>query len=205
MLLKRSDLSGEEAEAQVPESKLRFDKLRTFVTLDGEGSRITISKYFVRTCISRSKCMRALNLQGLALEEIPSSIGNLSHLRYLNMSGNKMIRELPSSIYKLMKLQFLYLGGCEALEEFPKEIGNLINLRYLELTTQELYLPKGIFRLLNNLQKLSIANCSKLSALPEFTAYELREKMHSGFWCRLAQDRTCPQGGNRWCEVDDEQ
>lgn len=51
----RNDLSEEEAEAQVQKSKLRFDKLRTFVTLDGEGSRITISKCFLRTCISRSK------------------------------------------------------------------------------------------------------------------------------------------------------
>lgn len=88
-----------------------------------------------------------------AVEEIPSSICNLSHLRYLNMSGNKMIRKLPSSIYKLMM----------------------------------------------NLQKLSIANCSKLSALPEFTAYELRELKIQG--CPELSKRCTRDSGADWPKI----
>ena len=44
--------------------------------------------------LSRFQCLRALRLRGIRLEEVPSSISRLIHLRYLNQSNN-YFRNLP--------------------------------------------------------------------------------------------------------------
>ncbi|KAM5570597.1 hypothetical protein ABKV19_011309 [Rosa sericea] len=156
-------------EARVPAFILRSEKLRTILNLDSEAG--ISNQYFLKTCILRFKYLRALDVRGSTLEELPSSIGNLIHLRYLNLAGNTKIKQLPSSICKLLNLQFLSLAGCEALEKLPKGIGNLINLRYLYITTQQMYFPKGVFRRLTLLQSLFIGNCANLKFLGEEIQY----------------------------------
>ncbi|XP_062008388.1 putative disease resistance protein RGA3 [Rosa rugosa] len=181
--ISKKDLLGEEA--QVPDFMLKSKKLRT-ILIPEEGQ---MSQRFVKTCILRFKYMRVLDLIGSPLEELPSSIGSLFHLRFLNLSSNGKIKRLPNSISKLLNLETLDLWGCDALEEIPKDIGNLINLRRLVITTQQTYLPKGIRRLtllqvlgfdgcvnlkslgeeiqfLNNLRKLMISRCNNLESLP---------------------------------------
>ncbi|KAM5577544.1 hypothetical protein ABKV19_008073 [Rosa sericea] len=181
--ISQKDLLGEEA--QVPDFMLKSKKLRTIlVPEDAE-----MSQRFVKTCISRFKYMRVLDLRGSPLEELPNSIGSLFHLRLLNLSSNGKIKRLPNSISKLLNLETLALQDCNALEEIPKDIGNLINLRSLSITTQQTHLPKGIRRLtllqflcfdgcvnlksfgeeiefLNNLRKLGINSCNNLESLP---------------------------------------
>ncbi|XP_062007152.1 putative disease resistance protein RGA3 [Rosa rugosa] len=181
--ISKKDLLGEEA--QVPDFMLKSKKLRTIlIPEDGQ-----MSQCFVKTCILRFKYMRVLDLSGSPLEELPSSIGSLFHLRFLDLSSNGKIKRLPNSISKLLNLESLYLGNCDALEEIPKDIGNLINLRSLTITTQQTYLPKGIRHLtllqylyfegcvnlkslgeeiqfLNNLRKLVISSCNNLECLP---------------------------------------
>ncbi|PRQ32897.1 putative P-loop containing nucleoside triphosphate hydrolase, leucine-rich repeat domain, L [Rosa chinensis] len=156
----KKDLLGEEA--QVPEFMLKSNKLRTILILGDDQ----MNQRFVKTCILRFKCMRVLNLNGLPLEELPSSIGSLFHLRFLDLSGNSKINRLPNSISKLLNLESLYLRGCDALEEIPKDIGNLINLRSFTITTQQTYLPKGIRRL-TLLQSLAFNGCVNLKSLGE--------------------------------------
>ncbi|KAM5577526.1 putative disease resistance protein RGA3 [Rosa sericea] len=181
--ISKKDLLGEKA--QLPDFMLKSNKLRTILFLREDDK---MNQYFVKTCISRFKCMRVLDLSGSPLEELPSSIGSLFHLRFLKLSSNNKIKRLPNSISKLLNLETLALGG-DALEEIPKDIGNLINLRYLGITTQQTYLPKGIRRLtllqvlyfegcvnlkslgeeiqfLNNLRTLAIASCNNLECLP---------------------------------------
>ncbi|XP_062007166.1 putative disease resistance protein RGA3 [Rosa rugosa] len=180
--ISKKDLLREEA---VSYFMLKSKKLRTILVLEDAQ----IDQCFVKTCISRFKYMRVLNLWGSPLEELPSSIGSLFHLRFLNLSGNSEIKRLPNSISKLLNLETLHLHKCDALEEIPKDIGNLINLRSLTITTQQTYLPKGIRRLtllqslhfhgcvnleslgeeiqfLNNLRTLWISRCNNLESLP---------------------------------------
>ncbi|KAM5546408.1 hypothetical protein ABKV19_013358 [Rosa sericea] len=155
------DLYGE-AE-QVPEVLLKLEKVRTVLSLDMDS----FSEYTLRTCISRFKYMRALDVGGSTFEELPSSIGNLSHLRYLRLDGNLFIRQLSTSICKLLNLQFLSCLGCFSLEELPEGIGNLINLRILKITTKQMYFPKGVFRRLTLLETLAIGFCHSLKSLGE--------------------------------------
>ncbi|KAM5577447.1 hypothetical protein ABKV19_008007 [Rosa sericea] len=181
--ISKKDLLGEEA--LVPDFMLKSKKLRIILVPE----ECQMSQRFVKTCISRFKYMRVLDLSGSPLEELPSSVGSLFHLRFLNLSNNRKIKRLPNSISKLLNLETLSLLYCDALEEIPKDIGNLINLRSLEITTQQTYLPKGIRRLtllqflgfhqcvnlkslgeeiqfLNNLRKLVISSCNNLECLP---------------------------------------
>ncbi|XP_024171256.1 putative disease resistance protein RGA4 [Rosa chinensis] len=165
--ISEKDLSGDVA--GVPAFILQSEKLRTILNVDSEAG--ISNQYFLKTCILRFKYLRALDVRRSTLEELPCSIGNLIHLRYLNLDFNEKIKQLPSSICKLLNLQFLSLAGCEALEELPKGIGNLINLRYLNITTQQMYFPKGVFRRLTLLQSLIIENCANLKSLGEEIQY----------------------------------
>ncbi|XP_062007168.1 putative disease resistance protein RGA3 [Rosa rugosa] len=158
--ISKSDLLGQKA--QVPNFMLKSKKLRT-ILIPENGM---VNQHFVKTCVSRFKYMRMLHLRGSPLEKLPSSIGSLFHLRFLNLSSNGKIKRLPNSISKLLNLETLYLGGCDALEEIPKDIGNLINLRSLTITTQQSYLPKG-FRRLTLLQFLGFYGCVNLKSLGE--------------------------------------
>ncbi|KAM5570602.1 putative disease resistance protein RGA4 [Rosa sericea] len=165
--ISEKDLSGEKA--RLPAFLLQLEKLRTILNLDSEAG--ISNQYFLKTCILRFKYLRALDVRGSTLEELPSSIGYLIHLRYLNLDGNTKIKQLPSSICKLLNLQFFSLDGCESLEELPKGIGNLINLRFLKLTTRQVFLPKGVFRRLTLLQFLGIAKCENLKSLGKEIEY----------------------------------
>ncbi|KAM3322430.1 putative disease resistance protein RGA4 [Capsicum chacoense] len=76
--------------------------------------------------------LRVLNLSYSELEELPSSIGDLVHLRYLNMCGNN-ICSLPKRLCKLQNLQTLDLRYCNSLSCMPKQTSKLGSLRNLLL------------------------------------------------------------------------
>jgi hypothetical protein len=59
------------------------------------------NKPISNTLISSFKCLRALNLSRLSIQKVPNSIGNLEHLRFLDLSRNEDIKLLPASITKL--------------------------------------------------------------------------------------------------------
>ncbi|KAH0646750.1 hypothetical protein KY290_034378 [Solanum tuberosum] len=77
--------------------------------------------------------LRVLNLSYIELEQLPSSIGDLVHLRYLNVSSNLRIRSLPKQLCKLQNLQTLDLYNCHSLCCLPKRTSKLGNLRNLLL------------------------------------------------------------------------
>ncbi|PSS11944.1 Disease resistance protein [Actinidia chinensis var. chinensis] len=61
--------------------------------------------------------LRVLDLHNLWLHTLPISVGELRHLKYLNLRYNKCLVHLPSSITKLRNLQTLRLSYCEYLQE----------------------------------------------------------------------------------------
>ncbi|PRQ20768.1 putative P-loop containing nucleoside triphosphate hydrolase, leucine-rich repeat domain, L [Rosa chinensis] len=99
-------------------SKLGNGKiLRTLTTF---GSNITAIE---SDLISQLKRLRTLNLSDNNMQQLPEEIGDLIHLRYLNLSYNDNLRRLPDIVCNLYNLQTLRLDYCP-LEELPDNMGS---------------------------------------------------------------------------------
>ncbi|KAL2920497.1 Disease resistance protein RGA2, partial [Bienertia sinuspersici] len=116
--------------------------IRSYVFCDS----IVMPSIPVEELIANCQRLRALDLSGNNIKSLPSSIGELLHLRYLNLSRNRFLVVLPNSITKLCNLQTLKLTLCYRLEELPKDMGRLVKLKELDIQYCDklTYMPKGM-------------------------------------------------------------
>ena len=82
------------------------------------------------------KSLTELDLRYSRLQELPDSIGMLSHLTILRVNGNKL-QELPNSIGSLSHLVELDLSK-NRLQKVPDSVGMLNNLAELDLSKNQL-------------------------------------------------------------------
>ncbi|KAL8244081.1 hypothetical protein R6Q59_010339 [Mikania micrantha] len=77
---------------------------------------------------------------------IPSSIGNMSNLKYLALGTNNFSGEIPNSIVNLRNLIALSLYKNRLNGRIPNSIGNLVNLIWLQLYGNRLngHIPNSI-------------------------------------------------------------
>jgi hypothetical protein len=97
------------------------------------------------------KCLRVLSLSNIG--ELPDSVGDLKHLRYLDI-GDTKIKHLPDSLCSLYNLQVLILPRC--ITKLPTHMCKLINLRHLDNTSPKLEEMPPQMGKLKNLRKLSV-------------------------------------------------
>lgn len=126
--------------------------------------------------LSNFKCLRMLVLNNLDLEELPTSIGNLNELRYLNLSDSGNIKFLPRSMSKLVNLHTLNLINCEQLKELPRDFRKLISLKTLYLTTHQILAGIKNQHSFTSLQFLLLFECCFPKLQPELVQHftELR-------------------------------
>ncbi|XP_008241001.1 PREDICTED: putative disease resistance protein RGA4 [Prunus mume] len=154
-----------EAGQNVSTTLQKLNKVRTVA-----ADIIDIDESFLHTCFSRFKYLRVVELPRCSLQVLPSSIGSLKHLRYLNLGYNEAITKLPNAICRLQSLQTLNLDECENLDELPRDISKLIRLTSLCLTTKQTSFTENGVGCLKLLRYLSIVN-SNLTSLPRETSY----------------------------------
>jgi len=126
-------------------------RLRTILFLNHYKLKIDYDELFLSF-----KFLRMLDLSRRDLDFVPSSIGDLKHLRHLNLSTNVKMKKFSDSITNLHNLQTLRLSDCHSLQELPTDIKKLVNLRHLEINYCHAltYMPRGLGQL-NNLQSLT--------------------------------------------------
>ncbi|KAL2545532.1 putative disease resistance RPP13-like protein 1 [Forsythia ovata] len=141
-----------------------FQNLRTFLPLSNYGTRY-LPQRVLHNVLPKLYCIRELSLSGYQIYELPSSIGDLRHLRYFNLCMTPL-KWLPENVSTLCNLQVLILENCYRLSKLPARMDKLINLRHLNIAcTGELReMSEGIARL-TSLQTLSKLIVSKSSGL----------------------------------------
>ncbi|KAK4594506.1 hypothetical protein RGQ29_018263 [Quercus rubra] len=167
--------------------------LRTFLGLKSSFERSLASKKITTMMIDNLfctfKCLRVLSLSTYKnIRVLPNSVGNLKHVRYLNLESTD-IECLPDSICTLYNLQTLLLRGCYSLKELPTNMGRLVNLRYLDISgtdLKEMPLDMGKLRSLQNLSTFfvgklkgsSIRELGKLQHLSRTLSISNLENVH---------------------------
>ncbi|WVZ16244.1 hypothetical protein V8G54_009226 [Vigna mungo] len=123
---------------------------RTFLQIKYEKSPFNNEKAPL-IIVSMLKYLRVLKFSDYQSELVlPDSIGELIHLRYLNLSHTS-IAILPESFCNLYNLQTLRL--------LPKDIQNLVNLRHLEIINtliKEMPIRMGKLNQLHNLDYYAV-------------------------------------------------
>jgi Leucine-rich repeat (LRR) protein len=151
---------------------LKGKKIRTILSSSVGGSLGSLTS---DALVSNLNYLRTLDLSNLNLRMVPHSIGELKHLRYLDLSKNKAIKILPNSITKLLNLQTLKLSGCESLRELPRGIKKLFNLRHLDIS--------GCRRLTH--MPLGLRHLTSLEILPKFVVSQEGFNARSSCgWCK---------------------
>ena len=89
--------------------------------------------------------------------EIPSALGDLSNLEWLDLSFNELSGEIPSALGNLSNLERLILRSNELSGEIPSALGDLSNLEWLDLSSNELSgeIPSALGNL-SNLERLNL-------------------------------------------------
>ncbi|KAL2940291.1 putative disease resistance protein RGA1, partial [Bienertia sinuspersici] len=143
-----------EAEGQHSFPKTHIRSL--IILYDTCMQNVYMNQIMVKQLVANCRWLRALHLTNSSITSLPESIGQLLHLRYLDLTGNIGLKLLPKSVTKLFNLQALELRYCLGLKELPKDLSKLVKLRSLGIESCFLLncMPRGMGRL-NCLQRLS--------------------------------------------------
>ncbi|KAF7824620.1 putative disease resistance RPP13-like protein 1 [Senna tora] len=124
--------------------------LRTFLPSEVSSWSGHLTNEALSDFLSKLSSLRVFSLSRCqCLTLIPDSVGQLIHLRYLDLSYTAIMK-LPDSLCSLYNLQTLLLFNCHLLTELPTNIGRLINLRCLNISgTNLIQMPLQMGKLEN--------------------------------------------------------
>ena len=110
--------------------------------------------------------LRELDFSGTGIIEVPSSIGHLHGLEYLDLSYCHNLSSLPDSICSLSSLKTFRVQFCP-IKRFPEIGENMGRLRELNFRgTGIIEVPSSIVHL-HGLEYLDLSYCHNLSSLPD--------------------------------------
>ncbi|KDO41168.1 hypothetical protein CISIN_1g045303mg [Citrus sinensis] len=126
------------------------ERLRTFLPVNLSDYRHNYLAWSVlKMLLNHLPRLRVFSLCGYSnIFSLPNEIGNLKHLRCLNLSRTR-IQILPESINSLYNLHTILLEDCWKLKKLCKDMGNLTKLRHLRNSNADELeeMPKGFGKL----------------------------------------------------------
>jgi Leucine-rich repeat (LRR) protein len=101
------------------------------------------------TCSDRHVSEIRLPLNELT-GSIPTEIGNLTHLRVLDLFWNNLTGSIPTEFGKLIYLKELWLDSNQLTGSIPTELGNFTSLEWLSLSNNQFTgsIPTGLGNLI---------------------------------------------------------
>ena len=120
------------------------------------------------TCSRQHQRVTDLDLQGYTLRgSISPYVGNLSFLRFVNLSGNFLYGEIPQEVTHLFRLQDLVLYNNSLTGRIPSNLTNCPELRELEFGSNKLIgnIPVELGSL-RKLEKLYIGENNLTGGIP---------------------------------------
>lgn len=158
------------------EAPLQLRELNIGATLLRVPNSIGLLKYLEKIEIKETKeplpeeffHLRSLKYLRLhtTMISLPGSLGNLTNLRHIDLSGSRDLQTLPDSLGNLRNLRLINLSET-SLKELPDAIGMLSNLEILKLQCPLLQkLPLSLGNL-TRLTELTLFFCNQLKCLPD--------------------------------------
>ncbi|KDO38875.1 hypothetical protein CISIN_1g048798mg, partial [Citrus sinensis] len=192
--------------ALLPVSTLRVKRMRTLLINDSGSLNGEILEELFRELTS----LRALDFGGsfhstpLLTAEVPRNIEKLVHLRYLNLSFQKIVK-LPETLCELYNLEKFDISCCLYLRELPEGIGKLINMKHLRnrSTSSTKACRLESLKKLEHLQVCGIRRLGDVSDVGEAKRLELDKKKYL-FSLTLEFDKKEEEDGERRKNEDDQ-
>ncbi|XP_074279442.1 putative disease resistance protein RGA3 [Silene latifolia] len=201
------DVSGKDLLFWKPEDRQKIDSCRHLV-IDRENvealSNLPIRKTLMKlrticnglphNVLDHAKYLRTRSVDDCDILELPSSIGLLTHLRFLSLSNNP-IETLPGSIRKLYLLQTLRLLDCSDMLVLPAVLYRLTNLIHVPTTTF-MFACRGLRELTNlhTLPHISLVDCDYGWSIDELGGLQnLMGEIHISGLEQVKTKENCPE------------
>ncbi|XP_074285375.1 putative disease resistance protein RGA1 [Silene latifolia] len=108
-------------------------QIRTCLCIKDFDHNSRVVQLLASKSILKWTCLRSLDWSYSEAKSLPKSIGQLLHLRSLDLSFNRNLKILPRSITKLVNLQTLNLRSCYHLKQLPDDVSKLVDLSTLNV------------------------------------------------------------------------